>query len=339
MWRGILSTFIIALFWLPSPAFSAGKIKVGVVLDKGGRDDKSFNASAYLGAREAEKKLGIQLKVVESSDDSAIEPSLRTFAQRGYDLVIGIGFVHAAPMKKVAAEFLKTHFLLVDADLRAPNVRSVTFNEHEGSYLVGAIAGLVTKSKVVGFVGGMDIPLIRRFELGYRAGAQSINADIKVLSNYVGATSDAWKNPMKGKELALSQYHRKADIVFVAAGASGSGVFDAAEEMNRLAIGCDSNQNWIKPGKILTSMLKRLDLAVFQAIELEQQGKFQAGHFNLGLAEQGVDYALDSYNRSLITPDLEKKINEIKSKILSGRIKVPDYYQLSATKNRPLSSE
>jgi len=311
----------------PARAEGAKKLKVGLVLDKGGRDDKSFNASAFKGATEAEKKYGISLKVVESSDDSAVEPSLRTFAQRGFDLVIGIGFVMEEPMKKVAIDFPKTRFLIVDAESKAPNVRSVLFKEHEGSYLVGALAAMTTKGKAVGFIGGMDIPLIRRFEMGYRAGVQAVNPKLTLVTNYVGSTSDAWRNPTKAKELATSQYKKDVDTIFTAAGASGLGVFDAAEEQTKFVIGVDSNQNWVKPGRVLTSMIKKIDVAVFETIELATQDKFTPGKVVLGLKEGGVDYALDQYNRSLISPAIEKKVNDLKTKIIQGKIKVPDYYE------------
>jgi basic membrane protein A len=330
VFRHFILVAVFALVAFASVGFADGKkLKVGLVLDKGGRDDKSFNSAAFQGATEAQKKLGIELKVVESSDDTALEPSLRTFAQRGYDLIVGIGFVQADAIRKVATDFPKIHFVLIDSIVELPNVRSVMFKEHEGAYLVGAIAALTTKGKAVGFVGGMDIPLIRRFELGYRSGAQATKPGIEVFSNYVGSTSDAWKNPGKGKELALSQYGRGADIIFAAAGASGLGVFDAAEETKKLVIGSDSNQNWVKPGRVLTSMLKRVDLAVYDAIESEQNGKFQAGTVYKGLAEKAVDFAVDKDNRGILTPEVEKKANAIRAKILSGQIKVPDYYETS----------
>lgn len=320
-------TLVLAGF-ISTSAMAEKKIKVGLVLDKGGRDDKSFNAAAFKGATEAEKKFGIQLKTVESSDDTALEPSHRTFAQRGFDIVIGIGFVQLSAVEKVAKEFPKTHFVIIDSTVNLPNVRSVIFKEHEGSYLVGALATMASKTKTVGFVGGMDIPLIRRFEIGYKAGVQSIDPKAKVITNYVGSSSDAWKNPMKGKELALSQINQKADVIFQAAGASGLGVFDAAEEKQKLAIGCDSNQNWIKPGKILTSMLKRVDLAVLEAIQLETEGKFQGGAFALGVKEGAIDVAIDEHNKALLTPEMTKKVDDLKSKIVSGQIKVPDYYEI-----------
>jgi basic membrane protein A len=304
------------------------KLKVGLVLDKGGKDDKSFNAAAYRGATEAQSKFNVQLKVVESSDDSAIEPSIRTFAQRGFDLIISIGFVQEEAVKKVAKEFPKVKFLIVDAPVTAPNVRSVMFQEHEGSYLMGAIAALKTKTNAVGFIGGMDIPLIRRFELAYRKGAESVNPKIKVITNYVGSSSDAWRNPTKGKELALNQIKKDVDVIFAAAGASATGAFDAVEQTNKLIIGCDSNQNYLKPGKVLTSMIKGVDVAVFTTIEQTVKNEFKAGEFYMGLKEKGVDYALDSFNKPLWTPELEKKVNDIKAKIIAKKVTPPDYYLL-----------
>lgn len=308
-------------------SLSAKPFKVGLVLDKGGRDDKSFNSAAFRGATEAKEKLGIELKVVESSDDTALEPSLRTFAQHGYDLVVGIGFVMKTPIEKVAKQFPKTHFLIIDSLVTLPNVHSVIFKEHEGSYLVGAIAALTSKSKVIGFVGGMDIPLIRRFEMGYKAGATAAVPSVQVISNYVGSSSDAWRNPTKGKELALSQHSKKADIIFAAAGASGLGVFDAVEEKNIYGIGCDSNQNWVKPGKILTSMVKRVDSAVYKTIEDSSKGNFKAGEFSLGLSEGMIDFAVDEHNRQILTSQVEKTALDLKKKIMDKKINVPDYYE------------
>lgn len=305
----------------------AKPFKVGLVLDKGGRDDKSFNSAAFRGATEAKEKLGIQLKVVESSDDTALEPSLRTFAQHGYDLIIGIGFIMKTPIEKVAKQFPKTNFMIVDSLVTLPNVRAIIFKEHEGSYLVGAIAALTSKSKVIGFVGGMDIPLIRRFEMGYKAGAIAAVPTAKVITNYVGSSTDAWRNPTKGKELALSQFSKKVDVIFAAAGASGMGVFDAVEEKNILGIGVDSNQNWVKPGKILTSMVKKVDTAVYQTIEESFKGGFKAGEFSLGLLENMIDFSVDEHNRKILTPQIENTVLELKKKIIEKKIQVPDYYE------------
>jgi len=320
--------FFLAALAMPGVGAQAAPLRVGLVLDKGGKDDKSFNAAAVKGATEAQQKLGIQLKVVEATDDNALEPMLRGFAQKDFDLIIGIGFAQGEHVRKVAAQFPGKKFAIVDAEVQAPNVRSLLFQEHEGSYLVGAAAALTSRSGKVGFVGGMEVPLIRRFEMGYAAGARAINPKVEVLVNYVGVTSDAWNNPPKGKEIALSQIARGADVVFTAAGASNLGVFDAVEEKTRFAIGVDSNQNWIKPGRILTSMLKRVDVAVYSAIEEVQQGKFTGGTIRHGFADQGIDYSVDQHNQKILTPEVRTRLEAIKKQIVAGKIKVPDYYQL-----------
>ncbi len=319
---------------LLSFSLHAAAPRIGLVLDKGGRDDKSFNAAAYQGAKEAEKKLGLSVKVVEVSDDIAIEPSIRTFAKKGFDLIIAIGFVMGASVEKVAKDFPNIKFAVVDSTVNLPNVQSINFQEHEGSYLVGAIAALTSKSKTVGFIGGMDIPLIRRFELAYKQGAQDTVPGTKVLSNFVGTSSDSWKNPTKAKELALSQFQNKADVVFHAAGSSGAGLFDAAEEKGKLAIGVDSNQNWVKPGHVLTSMVKRVDRGVFEVIEQVKNGSFVPGNKVLGIAEGGVDYALDEFNKKLLPADLLKKVDAIKNKIATKALAVPDYYKVGKTASK-----
>ncbi|MGA2605176.1 MAG: BMP family ABC transporter substrate-binding protein [Verrucomicrobiia bacterium] len=304
------------------------EFKVGLVLDRGGKDDKSFNASAYEGAIEARKKLGIYLKYVEPTDDNEFEPLLRAFAQKDYDLIIGIGFVQKETVQKVAAKFPQKHFAIVDAQVDAPNVRSLMFEEHEGAFIVGAIAAMTSKTGKVGFVGGMDVPLIRRFETGYEAGAKKINPQIGVVANFCGVTSEAWNNPPKGKELALAQYDGGADVIFAPAGASGFGVFDAAEERKKFAIGVDSNEDWVRPGYILTSMLKRVDLAVFSVIQDAQSGKFTSGLTRFGLASRGVDYSVDQYNEKILPESVRKRADELKAEIIAGKIAVPDYYKI-----------
>jgi basic membrane protein A len=305
----------------------AAPLKVGLVLDKGGKDDKSFNSAAFLGASNAKKDLKIELKYVEATDSNALESLHRAFARKGFDLIIGVGFAQTEAVKKVAVQFPKIKFAIVDGEITAPNVRSLLFEEHEGSFLVGAAAALKAQKGKVGFVGGMDIPLIRRFEMGYEAGAKQVHPKIQVITNYIGVTGEAWNNPAKAKELALSQISQGADVIFVAAGASGSGVFDAVEEKKKLAIGVDSNQNWLKPGFILTSMLKRVDTAVYNTIQDTQNGKYTPGAIRHGLKDKGVDFAVDSYNEKLLTPDIIKKLDEYKAQIISGKIKVPDYYK------------
>lgn len=319
-----VTTLLMMLFSILS---IAAPLKVGLVLDKGGKDDKSFNSAAYLGAKKAEKDLKIDLKYVEATDTNAIENLHRAFARKNFDLIIGIGFAQKEAVRKIAAQFPNVKFAIVDGEVSAPNVRSLLFEEHEGSFLVGALAAMASKTNTIGFVGGMDIPLIRRFAMGYAAGAKHINPKIKVTENYIGVTGEAWNNPAKAKELALAQYSSGADVIFVAAGASNSGVFDAAEEKKQYAIGVDSNQNWMKPGIILTSMLKAVDVAVFDTIKETQEGKFTGGISRFGLANKGVDYTLDQYNQKLITADMKKKVEELKKNIIAGKIQVPDYYK------------
>jgi basic membrane protein A and related proteins len=312
------------LFAITAPA---ADFRVGLVLDRGGKDDKSFNSSAYNGAMEARTNLGVMIKYVEAADDNAFEPMLRSFARKQFDLTIGIGFAQKDAMTKIARQFAKRHFAIVDAQVDEPNVQSLLFEEHEGAYLVGAIAALTSKTRKIGIVGGMDIPLIRRFVMGYEAGAKSINPQLAVLANYVGVTSEAWNNPAKGKELALAQYDSGADIVFAAAGASGLGVFDAAEERNKWVIGVDANQDWVKPGLVLTSMLKRVDRAVYACIEEASAGKFTGGVKHFGLANKGIDYSVDQYNEKILALSVREKAEAIKAQIIAGKIVVPDFYK------------
>ncbi len=326
LWLILLSFNIIStLSW-------AEPLKIGLVLDKGGKDDKSFNSAAFEGAKKAEKELGIELKYVEATDLNALENLHRNLAGKGYALVIGIGFAQVDAIKKVAAQFPRTQFAVVDGEVQASNVKSLLFEEHEGSFLVGAIAALKSKTGKVGFIGGMDIPLIRRFAMGYSAGAKYVNPKAIVSENFIGVTGEAWNNPAKAKELALSQFSSDFDVIFVAAGASGSGVFDAAEEKKKFAIGVDSNQNWMKPGVVLTSMLKRVDIAVFETISQFKAGQFKSGIVRYGLKDKGIDYAMDEYNKNVLSADLRKKADDIKMKIIKGEIKVPDYYKTRMSK-------
>ena len=299
---------------------------VGIIFDKGGKDDKSFNASAYKGVMEARDKLKVDVKFVEATDDNSFEAHATQFVRRKFDLIIGVGFAQATAIRKVAEKNPNSRFAIVDSEINLPNVRSLMFAEHEGSFVVGAAAALVAKSGKVGFLGGMDIPLIRRFEMGYVAGAKHVNPKAEVVSNFVGVTIDSWNNPPKAKELALSQYTRGVEVIFGAAGASNAGMFDAAEERKKLAIGVDSNQNWIKPGFVLTSMLKRVDVAVYKTVEEASAGKFSAGTIVFGLANQGVDYSADEHNAKILTPAHRKQLDAIKADIISGKIKVPDFY-------------
>lgn len=316
-----------------------GKIKVGIVFDIGGKNDRSFNAAAWEGVKRAEKDLDITLRDVEPGNPTSIEPAMRAFAEKGFDLIIGVGFAQGPIMQKVAKDFPNTKFAIVDGvifeeDGKTPkkNVASLVFREHEGSYLVGMIAAEKSKTGVLGFVGGMDIPLIHKFKTGYEEGAKSVNPNIRVIDNYCGVTDAAWNNPGKGKELALSQIGQGADVIFTAAGNSGLGAFDAVEqygkneagEANKFVIGVDSNQNGVKPGFVLTSMVKRVDNAVYDVVKEVLDGKFIGGFHVFGLDKDGVAFAMDDFNNSLISPDVIKRVEETKKKIISGEIKVTD---------------
>lgn len=322
----------------PIAAEEKGKIKVGIVFDIGGKNDRSFNAAAWEGVRRAQKDLDIVLRDVEPGNPTSIEPAMRAFAERNFDLIIGVGFAQSPIMEKVARDYPNINFAIVDGVILDkegnpfPNVASLVFREHEGSYLVGMIAAQKSKTGVLGFVGGMDIPLIHRFQKGYEEGAQSVNPNIKLLTNYVGVTDSAWNNPGKGRELAQSQIDRGADIIFTAAGNSGLGAFDAVErygrnesgEANKFVIGVDSNQNGVKPGFVLTSMVKRVDNAVYDVVKEVKEGKFKGGFHNFGLDKDGVAYAMDDNNKNLISPEILNNVEQAKAKIVKGEIKVTD---------------
>lgn len=323
---------LFVLFGLNAQTAFSKEPRIALVLDKGGIADLSFNAAAHSGTTRAAKELKVFVKHVEATDDNSFDALLRSFAQKNFDLIIAVGVSQTDAVKKVAAKFPDKNFALVDGEVSEPNVRSLVFNEHEGSFLVGAIAAQVSKTGGVGFIGGMDIPLIRRFQKGFEAGAKQINPKIKLSANFIGMTGDAWNNPARAKELAMSQYKSGVDVIFGAAGASGTGIFDAAEETKKFAIGVDSNQNWVKPGHILTSMVKRVDEAVFVACKDVAEGKFTGGLHTYGLANRGVDYSIDSYNDKLLSPEVRKRTDELRKKVISGAVVVPDFYSSNKKK-------
>lgn len=315
------------------------QIKVGIVFDIGGKNDRSFNAAAWEGVKRAEQDLPICLYDVEPGNPTSIEPAMRAFAEKGFDLIVGVGFAQGPILKRVATDYPNIKFAIVDGvimedDGKTPksNVASLVFREHEGSYLVGMIAAEKSKTGVLGFLGGMDIPLIHRFQKGYEEGAKSVNPKAIVIPNYVGVTDGAWNNPGKGKELALAQIEKGADVIFTAAGNSGLGAFDAVEqygknaqgEANKFVIGVDSNQNGVKPGFVLTSMVKRVDNAVYDVVKEVLGGKFKGGFHSFGLDKDGVAYALDDNNRALIPAEVIQKVEEARTKIGTGEIKVTD---------------
>lgn len=322
--------FLIAAAALAALTAHAGAapFKVGLVFDVGGRGDKSFNDSAYRGLERAKEKLGIQFDTLEPADPSDRENALRQFASADYDLVIGVGFMFTDDINRVAKAFPGKHFACVDyshdgAKPVPDNIVGLKFREQEASYLAGALAALTSKSKTIGFVGGMDVPLIHKFEAGYRAGAAWADPKVKVLAAYAGVTPEAFKDPAKGKEIALSQYDRGADVIFHASGSTGLGVFEAAREKKALAIGVDSDQYKEAPGFILSSVTKTADGAVFQAIALGQKGKFQRGIVEAGLKEKGVDYVYDDHNKGLIPPPVRAKVEQARKLIVAKKIKVP----------------
>ncbi|HVT58255.1 MAG TPA: BMP family ABC transporter substrate-binding protein [Thermoanaerobaculia bacterium] len=300
------------------------KVHVGIVFDSGGKDDRSFNASAWEGVRRAARHMPIVLRNAEPGDPTSMEPALRAFAERGYDLIIGIGFAQTPIIEQVAAEYPRLDFAIVDGVSSLPNVASLIFKEHEGSYLVGMIAARVSKTGVIGFLGGMDIPLIHKFEVGYEEGARAARPDVRVIANYVGVTDAAWNNPGKGKELAIAQIGKGADVTFAAAGNSGLGAFDAAEQNGTFVIGVDSNQNWVKPRHVLTSMVKRVDNAVYQIVEDRVRGRFHGGIHVYGLENGGIGYAMDQYNQGLIPPAVLQEVEAAKRQIIHGAIQVID---------------
>jgi basic membrane protein A and related proteins len=315
------------------------RIKVGVVFDIGGKNDRSFNAAAWDGVKRAERELPVCVYDVEPGNPTSIEPAMRAFAEKNFDLIVGVGFAQGPIMQRVATDYPNVKFAIIDgvifeADGKTPksNVASLVFREHEGSYLVGMIAASKSKTGVLGFLGGMDIPLIHRFQKGYEEGAKAVNPNARVISNYVGVNDAAWNNPAKGKELALAQIEKGADVIFTAAGNSGLGAFDAVEqygrgpngEANKFVIGVDSNQNSVKPGFVLTSMVKRVDNAVYDAVKQILEGQFKGGFHVFGLDKDGVAFALDQYNKPLISEEVLSKVNEARDKIVVGEIKVTD---------------
>jgi basic membrane protein A len=298
-----------------------------VVFDMGGKFDKSFNEAAYNGMEKWKKETGKKYLEFEISNESQREQALRRMAERGASPIIGIGFGQASAIEKLAKEFPKLNFAIIDMVVDLPNVQSVVFKEQEGSFLVGAMAAMASKTGKVGFVGGMDIPLIRKFQCGYEQGAKFANPKVEIFANMTGTTGAAWNDPARGGELAKAQFAKGADVVFAAAGGTGIGVYQAAKDSQKLAIGVDSNQNHLQPGTMLTSMVKGVDVAVYNVAKAHKPGILV-----LGLKEGGVGYALDANNAKLVSPDMKKKVEAAKADIISGKIKVADYMADNACK-------
>ncbi|HEX8903937.1 MAG TPA: BMP family ABC transporter substrate-binding protein [Longimicrobiaceae bacterium] len=317
----------------PAAASGGRKLVVGIVFDVGGRGDKSFNDGAYLGAMRAARELGADVRLVEPGEGSDREAGLRLLAAQGLDLVVGVGFIFSDDLTQLAKEYPNIHFAGVDYALATdaqgnvipppPNLAALKFREEQGSFLVGAIAALTSKTKKVGFVGGMDIPLIHKFEAGYKAGVKAVCPDCRVIAQYAGVTPEAFRNPGKGKELALSQYNQGVDVIFHASGSTGLGVFEAARATHKLAIGVDADQYGEAPGYVLTSMVKGVDNSVFDAVRWVRDGTFHGGVYWFGLKENGVRYVYDEHNRSLIPDSVRARVEQLKADIIAGRIQVP----------------
>jgi len=338
---------IILGFCFSSTVFAAeAPLKVGLAFDVGGKGDKSFNDSSYRGIEWAAADFGIEHTELEPGVDADRELNLRNLAMMGYDLVIGVGFLFTDSISTVADDFPDTKFAVVDGFVPdKPNVVSLLFKEQDGSFLVGIIAGMKTKEDgkdTVGFVGGMDIPLIHKFQAGYIAGVHDVYPECKILSAYAGDTGAAFADPVKGKELALSQYDNGAWVIYHASGLTGAGVFEAAKERKRYVIGVDSNQNFLgfveETGENfgLTSMLKQVDVSVYLTIKAAVEGTYKGGIEVFGLDRRikigdevyyGVYYALDEYNEKLVTTKMRVRVEEAKARIIKGEIVVPEEVQ------------
>ena len=300
------------------------KLKVGLLTGVGGLGDKSFNDLANDGAKKAESELSIQLKVVEPPDLASEEGLMRDLAKAGNDLVIVVGFDMADPLKKVAPDYPNTKFAIIDAVVDGPNVASLVFKEHEGSFLVGALAGMMTKSNKVGAIPAMDIPFLNRFTKAYEQGAKYVNPNVQVIIQPIGSDFSSFNDPAKAKNIALAMYNQGVDVIYHAAGGSGSGLFEAAKQANRYAIGCNSDQDYMAQGLVLASMMKRVDVAVYTAIKGAVDNNFKTGVNSYGVANGGIGVSDMKYTKDLIGADKLKKLDDLKKEIINGTIKVVD---------------
>jgi basic membrane protein A len=299
--------------------------KPAVVYDTAGKFDKSFNEAVYQNGVKVMQAKGQEIFEFEPQNEAQREQGLRRLASRGYSPIVAVGFNMASAVEKVATEFPDIHFTIIDMVVDKPNVQSIVFKEHEGSFLVGALAAKVSKTGTVGFIGGMDIPLIRKFECGYQQGAKYTNPAITVLQNMTGSTPSAFADPAKGSELAKSQFSKGADVIYAAAGGTGLGVYQAAADAGKYAIGVDSNQNHLQPGTMLTSMVKRVGIAAVDSWTQEIEGTWKPGIQALGLQEDAIDWALDEYNQPLVSDAIKAEMDQLKADIISGKIAVHDY--------------
>ncbi|MCC6525153.1 MAG: BMP family ABC transporter substrate-binding protein [Polyangiaceae bacterium] len=310
------------------PKTGSSALRVGLVFDVGGRGDKSFNDSAYEGVARAERERGVTVELLEPTGAEDREAALRLFGARGFDLVIGVGFIFSTDINVVAGDFPATKFACVDYappedGVMPANVVGLGFREEEGSFLVGAVAGLITATGHVGFVGGMDIPLIHRFEAGYRAGVRTVCPRCQVHAAYAGTTPEAFRDPAKGKAVAVSQISAGADVLYHASGTTGHGVFEAAHDMGVRAIGVDSDQYDEKPGTVVTSMIKRVDVAVFDTIAALETGAFEGGLRSFGIAEDGVGYVSEGPHAADVPDGVKAEVAELRRRIAAGEMAVP----------------
>jgi basic membrane protein A and related proteins len=305
------------------------ELKPAIVFDMGGKFDKSFNEAAHAGIERFKKETNVDYRDFEITGDAQREQAIQRFARDGHNPVIVIGFSNGTALTKVAAEFPNTRFAIIDSNVALPNVRSALFTEHEGSYLVGVLAGMASTTNKVGFVGGMDIPLIRKFACGYVQGVKAAKPNAEIIQNMTGSTGAAFRDPAKGSELAKSQLDRGADVIYHAAGGTGIGVLRTVAEAGKLGIGVDSNQNGLHPGRVLTSMLKRVDVAVYSTLADVRANKWTAGVTVYGLAQDGVGWALDDNNKALITPAMTAAVEKATADIKAGTVKVHDYMTTS----------
>lgn len=303
-------------------SYAMAEVKPAMIYDMGGKFDKSFNESAYEGVKKFMADTGIEVKELEITAEAQREQALRKFAKSGYSPIAVTGFTFGTALEVVAKEFPDTQFTIVDGFVDLPNVQFVSFTEHEGSYLVGYLAAQKSESKKVGFIGGMVFPVIQKFECGYFQGALDGGAT-KVFSNMVGTShGDAWGNPTKAAELAKSQFSQGSDIVFAAAGGSGLGALQAAKDEGKLSIGVDSNQNYLQPGSVLTSMVKRVDNAISEAFMTAKDGTWKSGQKVMGITEGGISWAYDEHNKALISDELKATMDALQARIVAGEIKV-----------------
>ena len=323
MKRLISSVLLVGVFlWSASQVMA---YKPAVVFDMGGKFDKSFNEGIWNGLEKFRKETGIKYREFEVQQEAQREQFLRKLAKRGSDPIIAVGFGQAAALSKVAKEFPKTRFSIIDMVVDLPNVQSIIFKEHEGSFLVGVLAAMKSKSGKVGFVGGMDIPLIHKFACGYVQGVKYINSGTTVYQKMTGTTPAAWSDPARGASLAKTMFDSGADIVYAAAGSTGLGVLQSAADNGMMSIGVDSNQNHLQPGSVLTSMLKRVDVAAYEVFKTGYDNSWKAGFKVLGLAEDGVGWALDEHNAKLVSSAMKSKVEQVRKGIISGSIKVHNY--------------